>query len=87
MRPGGNRREKLGERQEKDDKLELQGVVSEALPNAMFRVRCESEGLEVLASVSGRMRRFNIKILPGDRVTLEVSPYDPNRGRITYRQK
>jgi len=53
----------------------------------MFRVTCETEKLDVLATISGRMRRFFIKILPGDRVTVEVSPYDPNRGRITYRHK
>jgi translation initiation factor IF-1 len=62
-------------------------MVTEALPNAMFRVHCEAEELNVLATISGRMRRFYIKILPGDRVTVEVSPYDPNRGRITYRHK
>lgn len=62
-------------------------MVTEALPNAMYRVHCESEGLDMLVTVSGRMRRFLIKILPGDRVTIEVSPYDPNRGRITYRHK
>lgn len=84
---GGNRRETARrERAPKEDKLEFQGVVSEALPNAMFRVDCEN-GLNVLATISGRMRRFYIKILPGDRVTVEVSPYDPNRGRITYRHK
>lgn len=59
----------------------------EALPNAMYRVRCENEGLDVLATVSGRMKGVLVKILPGDRVTIEVSPYDPNRGRITYRHK
>ncbi len=74
-------------RSPKDNKPELQGVVTEALPHAMFRVHCENEGLDVLATISGRMRRFSIKILPGDRVTMELSPYDPNRGRITYRHK
>jgi translation initiation factor IF-1 len=73
-------------REPKADKLEFDGVVKEALPNAMFRVRCDNE-LEVLATISGRMRQYYIKILPGDRVTVEVSPYDPNRGRITYRHK
>jgi len=52
----------------------------------MFRVEAEN-GLEVLATISGRMRRFYIRILPGDKVTVEVSPYDPSRGRITYRHK
>jgi translation initiation factor IF-1 len=66
--------------------LEFQGEVDEALPNAMFRVTVEN-GLQVLATISGRMRRFYIRILPGDRVTVEVSPYDPSRGRITYRHK
>ncbi|HLM74115.1 MAG TPA: translation initiation factor IF-1 [Polyangiaceae bacterium] len=70
----------------KGDKLEFDGVVREALPNAMFRVKADN-GLEVLATISGRMRQYYIKILPGDRVTVEVSPYDPTRGRITYRHK
>jgi len=74
------------ERAPKTDKLEFDGVVTEALPNAMFRVKCDNE-LQVLATISGRMRQYYIKILPGDRVTVEVSPYDPNRGRITYRHK
>jgi translation initiation factor IF-1 len=73
-------------REPKGDKLEFDGVVTEALPNAMFRVKCDND-LEVLATISGRMRQYYIKILPGDRVTVEVSPYDPNRGRITYRHK
>ena len=60
----------------KGDKLEFDGVVQEALPNAMFRVKCDN-GLVVLATISGRMRQFYIKILPGDRVTVEVCPYDP----------
>lgn len=78
----GDRKEK----ESKGDKLEFDGVVTEALPNAMFRVRCDNE-LDVLATISGRMRQYYIKILPGDRVTVEVSPYDPNRGRITFRHK
>ena len=68
------------------DKLEFDGAVQEALPNAMFRVVADN-GLSVLATISGRMRQYYIKILPGDRVTVEVSPYDPSRGRITYRHK
>jgi translation initiation factor IF-1 len=75
-----------GPKEPKADKLELDGVVQEALPNAMFRVQADN-GLGVLATISGRMRQFYIKILPGDRVTVEVSPYDPTRGRITYRHK
>lgn len=88
-RGGGGRRRKnrpQGPREPKEDKLEFQGEVDEALPNAMFRVTVEN-GLQVLATISGRMRRFYIRILPGDRVTVEVSPYDPSRGRITYRHK
>jgi translation initiation factor IF-1 len=68
------------------DKLTFEGVVTEALPNAMFRVDCDN-GLKVLATISGKMRRFYIRILPGDRVTVEVSPYDPSKGRVTYRHK
>ncbi|MBK6517386.1 MAG: translation initiation factor IF-1 [Polyangiaceae bacterium] len=75
-----------GPKEPKADKLEFDGVVQEALPNAMFRVSADN-GLDVLATISGRMRQYYIKILPGDRVTVEVSPYDPSRGRITYRHK
>jgi translation initiation factor IF-1 len=74
------------EESEEKDKLTFEGVVTEALPNAMFRVDCDN-GLKVLATISGRMRRFYIRILPGDRVTVEVSPYDPTKGRVTYRHK
>jgi translation initiation factor IF-1 len=74
------------EESEEKDKLTFEGVVNEALPNAMFRVDCDN-GLKVLATISGRMRRFYIRILPGDRVTVEVSPYDPTKGRVTYRHK
>jgi translation initiation factor IF-1 len=70
----------------KGDKLEFEGSVVEALPNAMFRVKCDN-GLAVLATISGRMRQYYIRILPGDRVTVEVSPYDPTKGRVTYRHK
>jgi len=66
--------------------MQFTGVVDEALPNAMFRVVADN-GLGVLATISGKMRQFYIRILPGDRVTVEVSPYDPTRGRITYRHK
>ncbi len=84
----GRRRrlDESGPRAPKDDKLLFNGVVDEALPNAMFRVVAEN-GLAVLATISGKMRQFYIRILPGDRVTVEVSPYDPTRGRITYRHK
>jgi translation initiation factor IF-1 len=66
--------------------ITVEGVVVEALPNAMFRVELDN-GHKVLAHISGKMRMNYIKILPGDRVTVEVSPYDWSRGRITYRYK
>ncbi len=70
----------------KEDALEIDGTVQEALPNAMFRVELEN-GHVVLAHISGKMRKFYIRILPGDRVKVELSPYDLTRGRITYRMK
>ena len=70
----------------KEDAIEVQGKVVEPLPNAMFRVVMEN-GHKVLAHVSGKMRMNHIRILPGDRVTMELSPYDLTRGRITYRFK
>lgn len=70
----------------KEQGIEVQGVVSENLPNAMFRVKLES-GHEVLAHVSGKIRMNFIRILPGDRVLVELSPYDLTRGRILYRYK
>ena len=70
----------------KQDFLEFKGKVTELLPNAMFRVKLEN-GHVVLAHVSGKMRMHFIKILPGDKVKLELSPYDLTRGRITYRYK
>ena len=70
----------------KDDVIELEGKVIEALPNAMFRVELEN-GHNILAHISGKMRMHYIKILPGDRVTVELSVYDLDRGRITYRFK
>ena len=70
----------------KEDVIELEGTVLEALPNAMFRVEL-SNGHKVLAHISGRMRLHYIKILPGDKVTIEFSPYDLTRGRITYRAR
>lgn len=70
----------------KVDAIEVEGVVVEALPNAMFKVKLENDHI-VLAHVSGKMRMNFIRILPGDRVTLELTPYDLNRGRITYRFK
>ncbi len=68
----------------KEDSIEVQGTITETLPNAMFRVELEN-GHRVLAHISGKMRMHYIKILPGDKVTLELSPYDLTRGRITYR--
>ena len=70
----------------KEDAIEVEGTVVEPLPNAMFRVELES-GHSVLAHVSGKMRMNFIRILPGDRVKVELSPYDLTRGRITYRFK
>ena len=70
----------------KKDVIELDGNVIEALPNAMFKVELEN-GHEILAHISGKMRMHYIKILPGDKVTVELSVYDLNRGRITYRYK
>ena len=70
----------------KEDALEIDGVVQEALPNAMFEVELEN-GHRVLAHISGKMRMHYIRILPGDKVTVELSPYDLTRGRITYRFK
>lgn len=71
-----------------DEKFTFEATVIEALPNATFKVRLPNEQkTEVLAYVSGKMRMNYIRILPGDRVTVEVSPYDPSRGRITYRHK
>ncbi len=70
----------------KEEAIEVEGRVVEPLPNAMFRVELEN-GHKVLAHVSGKMRMHYIRILPGDRVKLELSPYDLTRGRITYRIK
>ena len=70
----------------KEDAIEVEGIVVEPLPNAMFRVRLDN-GHKVLAHISGKMRMHYIKILPGDRVKVELSPYDLTRGRITFRIK
>lgn len=70
----------------KQDVIELEGVVKEALPNAMFIVELEN-GHEVLGHISGKLRMNFIRILPGDKVTVELSPYDLTRGRITWRKK
>ncbi len=70
----------------KEDVIEVEGVVKEPLPNAMFKVELDN-GHQVLAHISGKMRMHFIRILPGDRVKLEISPYDLSRGRIIYRSK
>ena len=70
----------------KEDVIEIQGTVNETLPNAMFRVSLDN-GHKILAHTSGKMRMHFIRILPGDKVTVELSPYDLTRGRITYRFK
>jgi translation initiation factor IF-1 len=70
----------------KEDVIEVEGIVKEPLPNAMFKVELEN-GHEVLAHVSGKIRMHFIRILPGDRVTVQLSPYDLTRGRIVYRYK
>ncbi len=70
----------------KEDVIEVEAVVVETLPNAMFNVRLEN-GVVILAHVSGKIRMNYIRILPGDRVTVEISPYDLTRGRITFRYK
>ena len=73
----------------KEEAIEVEAVVVEPLPNAMFRVEVERNGNkhQVLAHISGKMRKHFIRILPGDRVLVELSPYDLNRGRIVYRLK
>lgn len=70
----------------KQDALEVEAVVVDTLPNAMFKVKLEN-GHQILAHVSGKIRMNYIRILPGDKVTVEISPYDLTRGRITYRHK
>jgi translation initiation factor IF-1 len=70
----------------KEEAIVLEGTVNEVLPNATFRVELEN-GHTVLATIAGKMRRYRIRVLQGDRVTVEVSPYDLSRGRITFRHK
>ncbi len=70
----------------KEEAIEVEGVVQEALPNAMFRVELEN-GHVILGHISGKLRKYYIRILPGDKVKVELSPYDLTRGRITYRMK
>lgn len=95
-RPGGNNNNKKGPtappvpreapRPSKSDAIAIEGKVKEALPNAMFQVELDNGHL-VLGHISGKMRKNFIRILPGDRVTVELSPYDLTRGRITFRYK
>ena len=75
-----------GNRLSKDDVIEMEGKVIEALPNAMFQVELPN-GHRIMAHISGKMRMNFIRILPGDKVTIELSPYDLTRGRITWRSK
>lgn len=70
----------------KEDVIEIEGIVIEKLPNAMFKVELEN-GHQVLAHISGKLRKNFIRILPGDKVTMEMSPYDLTKGRITWRDK
>jgi translation initiation factor IF-1 len=77
---------KKGSMPAKEEKIEVEGEVVESLPSTMFRVQLEG-GHAVLATISGKMRKHYIRILPGDKVKVELSPYDLNRGRITYRHR
>ena len=70
----------------KEDLLEFQGEVVEELPNAMFRVKLENEH-EIIARLAGKMRKFRIRVMPGDKVAVEMTPYDLTKGRITFRHK
>lgn len=70
-----------------DDKIKKEGVVSESLPDGFFKVRLDDDQSEVLAHLAGKLRVFKIRILPGDKVTVEMTPYDNRRGRIIFRKK
>jgi translation initiation factor IF-1 len=76
----------MEDKMSKEDVIEIEGVVVEKLPNAMFKVELEN-GHQVLAHISGKLRKNFIRILPGDTVTMEMSPYDLTKGRITWRDK
>merc|ERR1712127_438744 len=82
-----NSDERRGKKKVKSDVLEMDGVVTESLPNAMFRVTLDANEADILAHISGKIRKNYIKILPGDKVTVEMSPYDLTKGRITFRFK
>ena len=71
----------------KDEAIEVEGIVKEALPNTMFRVELQNGGHIILAHLSGKMRKHDIRIVPGDTVKVELSPYDLNRGRIIFRER
>lgn len=83
---GQPKKKSAGQTQKKEEAIEVEGTVVEPLPNAMFRVELEA-GHKVLAHISGKMRMHFIRILPGDKVIVELSPYDLSRGRIIYRHK
>jgi translation initiation factor IF-1 len=72
---------------QKEEKIEVEGEIVEALPSTMFRVQIDGTDQTVLATISGKMRKHYIRILPGDKVKVELSPYDLTRGRITYRHR
>ncbi|MBL8774715.1 MAG: translation initiation factor IF-1 [Acidimicrobiales bacterium] len=86
FRPSHHHTSRRSVARQKDDVIVTEGIATEALPNGMFRVQLES-GHEVLGHISGKMRRARIRVLPGDRVQIEVSAYDTSRGRLTYRYK
>jgi translation initiation factor IF-1 len=71
----------------KDDKIKKEGTVLESLPDGFFKVELDDDKSQVLAHLAGKLRIFKIRILPGDKVTVEMTPYDSRRGRITYRKK
>jgi len=79
------KKKKYQEEVERDDRMELTGVVEESLPGTLFKIRT-STGQLILATLSGKMRQNHIMVLPGDNVIVEVSPYDPSRGRVMYRK-
>jgi translation initiation factor IF-1 len=80
------RRDFQASTEDKEGILYFEGVVEKSLPNTMFLVRADN-GMQVLSTIAGKMRRFRIRVLLGDRVTMEVSAYDPTRGRITFRHR
>jgi translation initiation factor IF-1 len=82
----GNSAKAFGKVAKQEDKIEVEGEITEALPSTMFRVQLDT-GQSVLATISGKMRKNYIRILPGDKVKVELSPYDLARGRITYRYR